>query len=477
MFKKYWQLFLFLAVFVFLFILSSHEYNRFPYEVHGEEQAFAWAGLSLLKEGTPVSWSHFEYPEGSIVYSGPIGNEPHQIFVDLVEPWFDHPPTFSTMAALISYANGLETQTVLPAIWVRLPNMIAFWLSLAFVFLLARKLFGYWTGMLAMIIYGTVPTFVFAGRLAVPEGFFALFLTVMSLAWIKFRESKNLLWIVLIAVLAGFAGTMKFTGFFLLPLFVFLALRERHWKAVVILILLQIPFVLGILYYSYSINWEVFWLLTQRQGFRPVGWSSLPFILSTPGFDISPLYDGWLVLGMLSIFFFAISNRMKNMEMIVLPAIYWIAVVVISSGQQDANLWYRYPIFPFAAISLALTVQKIVKSPRFVTSFLVVGTLLSQRHYLSNAFRSDMSPSTFRPLFFALLSPSLFYELNLNKRKLAVLSKGILVFVFLVGVWLNIKLIYGIFPLWCESMSCPIGPSNWISDLRFPIIWRWLLPR
>lgn len=473
---RYRQVILFIAVFIVLFVLSSHEYNRFPYEVHGEEQAFAWAGLSLLKEGTPVSWSHFDYLEGSIVYSGPIGDEPHQIFVDLVKPWFDHPPTFSILAALVSYAKGLETQSVLPAIWVRLPNMVAFWLSLVFVFFLTKKLFGYWTGMLAMIIYGTVPTFVFAGRLAVPEGFFSLFLVVMSFAWIKFKESKNLLWILLIGILAGIAGTMKFTGFFLLPIFIFLALQERSWKSLTIMILLQIPFILAILLYAKSINWEVFRLITQRQGFRPVGWTSLPFIFSTPGFNISPLYDGWVVLGLLSIFFLAFS-RMKKVKMIVLPAVYWLAVVVISSGQQDMNLWYRYPIFPFAAISLAIILQKIVKSPNFVTSFFVVGTLLSQRHYLSNAFRSDMSPSIFRPLFFALLSPVLLYELDKNKKEFFVLAKFVLIVVILVGIWLNIKLIYGIFPLWCESISCPIGPSNWIANLRLPIIWRLLLPQ
>jgi len=72
-FFKYWRALLAISVFVFLSIMAFHDYDRFPYEGHLEEQSFAWEGFSLLKNNRPVSWSHFDYPKENKVFTGPIG--------------------------------------------------------------------------------------------------------------------------------------------------------------------------------------------------------------------------------------------------------------------------------------------------------------------------------------------------------------------------------------------------------------------
>src|SRR3989344_6914746 len=127
---KYWKIALFLFVYWFVVVLYSHDYDRFPLGGHGEEQAFGWAGISLLREGVPTSWTQFDYPQENRVFKGFIGKEGPgnpRMAVELVRPWFDHPPLFYTLAALNSHWQGEETRSILSASYLRAPSVVAFW--------------------------------------------------------------------------------------------------------------------------------------------------------------------------------------------------------------------------------------------------------------------------------------------------------------------------------------------------------------
>jgi hypothetical protein len=182
----YWKIGLFLLAYWFVVVLYSHDYDRYPMGAHGEEQAYAWAGLSLLRDGVPTSWTHFDYPNENRVFKGKISNvgpgNP-ELFVELVTPWFDHPPLFYTLSAIMSYRSGEPTRSILAAGNIRAPSVVAFWLTLFVVFVLGARLFGYWTGLLGMLFLGTTPLTVFAGRLAVPEVPIGLFFVLMLLVW------------------------------------------------------------------------------------------------------------------------------------------------------------------------------------------------------------------------------------------------------------------------------------------------------
>lgn len=478
---KYWKVGLFLLVYWFTVVLYSHDYDRYPFGGHGEEQAYAWAGISLLRDGIPTSWTHFDYPEENRVFKGKIANEGPgrpELFVELVTPWFDHPPLFYTLSALMSYQNkDIPTRSILPASHIRLPSVVAFWLTLLVIFLLASELFGYWTGITSMLFFGTTPLNVFAGRLGVPEVPMGLFFVLMLLLWHLYQKKKNILFLLALPVIAGVAGFMKFTGFFLLPLFVFFLLREQKFKKALLISVMLIPFIVGVFWWGSQYDLDLFIKLVQRQAFRPIGWTGLPFLFSSPGFDIFNYFDGWFVLSLISVVFLYTIGK-KEYQLILWGIFYWFAVVIFTSGQQDMLPWYRYPVYPLLSVSLALFVKHILTKPNFFSTIWIAGMLLSSRYYLANAFRSDILPLKFRIMFLSILSPSLFLEIDKSRMDLwRILTRVLLIGIVVAGVFLNVQYIYGVFPIRCENIDCTFGPATAVSSWYFPFIWRILLPK
>lgn len=233
-----------------------------------------------------------------------------------------------------------------------------------------------------------------------------------------------------------------------------------------------IPFV-GFLYaYAHKLDPALYWGLFKRQSFRPVGWTSLPFVFSSPAFDIYEFFDGWYVLSLLSAVVLAFAGKLKDKK-ITWPIFFWFAVVIFTAGQQDLLPWYRYPLYPFLVISLSVFIHRVLKKPQFMTAMLFPAMLLSARRYLSNAFRPDVLPTAFRLSYIGLTTPFVLLESKLlNKKLLINIARVVLIIVLIMGMWFNVRLIYNMYRVTCESLTCPLGPDNFISRLHYPIIWR-----
>ena len=479
-FFKYWRALLAISVFVFLSIMAFHDYDRFPYEGHLEEQSFAWEGFSLLKDNRPVSWSHFDYPKDNKVFTGPIGEEGGlQLQVTLVDPYFDHPPLYGLLSGLGPYLAGYEKISVFPTHLIRIPSVFALVLTYLAIFFLAKRLFGYWTAIFSTLYFGLTPIFVFGGRLAVPEVIFGLFFVVMMILWIKFKEDKKILWIFLIGVLSGISGLMKITGFSLVLLFIFFLIKDKKYKLILYLLLIEAAFILLLYLYGASFDKNLFFQIIQRQGFRPVGWSALTYIFSSPGYDIFNYFDGWFVFSLISSVILAFTNKRGQYSNYLLwGTFFWLAVVIFTSGQQDMLPWYRYPMYPYLAINAVWVLQLIYKNPGFFRYILVPGMLLSSRYYLRNAFRPDILPAAFRSIFLLFMVPILVLEAKIIKKEIIMqLVRIVLVLIIFWGAYYNAKLIYSVYSINCENLfpACYIGQGNILSRIQLPIFWRFLI--
>ena len=149
-------------------------------------------------------------------------------------------------------------------------------------------------------------------------------------------------------------------------------------------------------------------------------------------------------------------------------------VVMISGGEGDLLPWYRFPAFPFLAILTAWGLQYLVKRADFFATFLAAGLLLGNRLLLVNPFRPNIDPTNFRLIFSALMLPSL-SKFIFEEKWLDKACRLIIVGVIVIGIYFNVVYIYNAFELDCESKTCPIVPSTFLSSLRFPFIWRWLV--
>lgn len=470
------RLTIFIIVLIFTFILRAHNFDRVPGMGHLEEQMFAWAGIHLIERGVPLAWSSLDFPERAIVYKGPVsykGGDP-VVHVNLVQPWLEQPPLFSLLVGSFAHWYGADRNGVIPTSFIRTPVVIISIFTSVMIFLVARLITGYWTGILSMLIYGVTPILVLGSRLAVPENVIALVYLIIIYLLLKFQQNQKFKFIVLIPLLVGIAGLSKATGFFIIFLAIYVVLIKHKFKNAFYLFVATLPFVALFFAYGLYFDQEIFWRITAIQSFRPVGFGNLGWFFVSPAYDITELVDGWFIFLLLSAAFFLFSPQAGLKRFISLSFVFWIAVVMVSGGETDLLPWYRYPSYPLLAIMGAWGLQMLFKRADFFATFLITGLLLGNRMLLVNSFRPNITPMNFRLIFSLLCLPALLNAI-FKKDYLRKLTRLVLVTVIVVGVYFNAAYIYNIFELKCENKSCPIGPSTKLSTIHFPFIWRWLV--
>lgn len=466
----------FLIVLISTFILRAHNFDRIPAMGHLEEQMFAWAGIHLIERGIPRAWTSLDFPEKAYVYKGAVsykGGDP-VVHVDLVEPWLEQPPLFSLLVGSFAHWYKADRNGVIPTSFIRTPVVLISILTSIMVFVIARLISGFWSGILAMLIYGVTPVLVLGSRLAVPENVIAFIYLVVIYLLIKFHISQKFKFLIAIPILVGIAGLCKATGFFIIFLALYMVLLNHKYRYMIYLFVFTIPFVVAFFAYGLYFDPEIFWKINTIQSLRPVGFGGLGWFFVSPAYDINELVDGWFIFLLLSGAFFLFSPQSGLKRFISLSFAFWIAVIIFSGGETDLLPWYRYPSYPLLAISGVWGLQLLVKRADFFATFLITGLFLGNRMLLVNPFRPNIEPMNFRVFFPLLVLPSLLKEI-FNKNYLEKVSKLLIILIIIIGMYWNAIYIYNIFELNCESKSCAIGPSTELSAIHFPFIWRWLV--
>lgn len=467
-----------LAVLAFTFILRAHNYDKEPELGQLEEMLYGWAGINLATEKVPMSWSTLDYPESAKVFEGEIGlngsNPKH--FVTLYKPWLDEPPVYSLISGGSAYLFGANRWSILPSAYLRLPQIFLSFLISVLVFLIAKKLSGFWIGLLALFIYGTVPIFVFASRLAVPENLIALIYLLLIYSVLQLREKSSIILLILVPILIGLGGLAKPTGFLIAPLFIYELFLKKYYKSIGYTIIVLGIFVTAFIGYGMYYNSDIFFWISQLQSTRPIGFGTLGYTLTSPSYDIFPFYDTFYIFCIISFIYYVFVQGKKdedrdNKNFLVFAGVYWLIIVIMSGGERDLLSWYRFGLFPLLPIFGAWLIKESIQNFSFIKSVFLISLFLGNRYLLINPFRSGIHPIYFRIIFSALVLPSLGYE-AFKKKYLKILGQSIIIGAFVVGSYMNVVYIYNSHELKCERKECPIGPSTIVSRMHFPFFWR-----
>ncbi|MGI5826329.1 MAG: ArnT family glycosyltransferase [Patescibacteria group bacterium] len=454
--KKNLELFIFLAIFLLGVGLRLWKYPFYPLAANAEEYLFVWSGLSLIEKGVPISWNDIPvYPPETIYWQGVAKNLSGRgdLGVRLLKPWLDEPPLFSLMVGAVSKLYRAENFTIISNYIIRIPSLIISFFCLALVYLVAKKLFGSQTAFLSLLIYATIPTIVFGSRLAVAENLITLFyLLVLFLVLNYFDSGKH--WQRNLAIFfAGIAGLAKPTGFLLVPFLAFLLWTRKSWKEGVLsglwgTLLFWVPF----LSYGVYFGKELFWKVMSYQSQRPAGWSSLAYLTTNPGFSVEVFLDGFVIVGLLSLMFLFFKKREKAEDLLLFGFIFTLLTVLISGGRHDQLCWYRYPIYPFMAMSIALLVKELFAKPDFYRNAIFIPLFLANADLLENPFwqaKFLIEVKFYRAAFSLLLLPSILY-LIFKKEFFQKLSRYAIITAFIAGILINIWVIKSRFNLLCD---------------------------
>lgn len=358
-------------------LLRYDKYTVWPREgATFDEFAWTFQGLSILNTGIPVSWSpHMAYTNTTEYYN------PQGAHFRLVTPYLEHPALFGLVAGGFAKFRGVNTFDQVTIAGIRPLALIMGIVSILAVFFLTNAVYGEVVGLLAAGIYAIIPTVVIGSRLVQNENFFIpLFLFAIYFAYRYIQQSgktKTVITpkLVITSLLCGLLVLAKIPWIAATVAVAATLFFTKHWKAALVVIGSTIV-CLGIwLFYGYSTDATLFSKLWQLQLARyDMSFDSLFTLFRDPITVDRLLVDGWIYFGWVSVTWLC-TKGVKKHAPIIFGFLAYFCIFVFAIPSEPSHGWYRYPFYPFLAMSLAVFFKEHFNKNYLATalSFIVVG--------------------------------------------------------------------------------------------------------
>ncbi len=328
-------------------ILKLHNYSIYPQRgATSDEYSYSFQGISLWIKHLPISWSAFT------AYRHRYDLTINKIYFPMVYPYFDHPPLNALLVGGWSILFGQDNFLKVDLRTVRLLPIILSMVSAVFVFLLAKKLYGYKTGIFALLIYTTATIFVINGRVVLAENLLTPLFLLATYLFSLWSKSINYKKAILIGLLCGLSFWTKELGIalFLAMLYLFISEKAGLKKTLTMVLIVLLSITLYIAY-GFYFDKEVFLQILFLQSGRVIGPETFTYILSTPIIVNKVFYDGWYFFGFISLFL-SFFDYKKNKTVLV-PAFFYLLALIFALTVGGEMGWYIIPLFPFMAIASA----------------------------------------------------------------------------------------------------------------------------
>lgn len=388
------------AVIAVLFLglfLRLHNYAVSPPRgATSDEYSYSFLEISLLTKGVPETWSNVSG------YTNRYDLTIRGIYFPMVYPYFDHPPLNGIVVGVWALLNGQNTFQKIDLATIRLVPIFLSLISSVFVFLLGNKLFGYRVGIWALLIYTTATIFVVNQRVVFAENLLTPLL--LGTLYVYVSVKKMTVWkAVIIGILTGLCFWAKELGIVVFFTMFFLFFADKiKLRYTIILTTTFLLFFIGYLAYGYFYDWHVFLTIVAAQSDRKIGMETLLYLIANPVSVNRTYYDGWYVLGFLTIFF-AFTNYKKYKLLIVFPLLYFL-LLLFSLREEGEMGWYLIPLFPFMALSTAALLDEYIGKKNW---FIFLVLLFVGLYEITFLYKTNFGliPIQFRLLLLLLFTP------------------------------------------------------------------------
>lgn len=346
---------LFVWVIIFFAILIR-VWKADYYPIHNNDDSLfhVWAGTSSFKNLLkPASLTIFIQNNPALFWYSQYNNTDviRRFSFRLEQPYFDQPPLMMFFIALPAKIFGFTDFVQVPQILVRLPALLVSIISLYFTYILAKIIYNKKIALLALIVYGFTPFYVFSHRQSYLENFLTPVILLGLIALKKYLLKPDKLWIFLLLLTSLIAGWIKIVGFGLFLITGFWLLKNKKNKLFILNTFIGILSIISYLIYGASIDWTQFILIVFTQAARGVYLNSFVHIFTQPEF-YELFLDGWYYLNFICMFVLIIKKRHnKDTNFLCLNFIFWLFFILMTSGMNNNSPWYRYPLFPFLSIA------------------------------------------------------------------------------------------------------------------------------
>ncbi len=407
--------------------LRFHNYTQYPPRgASSDEFTYSFLGLSILTTGVPTSWSHFP------AYPG-LGQR-HDIKIDgilfpIVTPYFDHPPLNGLLVGGWALINGENTFQKISIGTIRQVPIALWVISTILLHFIAQIIYDKKTAAWGLLIYSVATLFVMETRTVFAENLLTPLSLGALLIFLKYRKKINILHIIILAIISGFSFWAKELGITVgASIFLLMLLEKVKLRLIVMFSVITILIISTYALYGYIYNWELFLAILQVQSFRELGPNVLNTLLFNPIIVNKVYFDGWYLLGFVSLF--AALSEFKKHQYILIPAFTYFFLMIFSLTQHGEMGWYMIPLFPFFALLTAnLLSESIKKGGLYIATTAVFVGLFVIRYYYEAKF--GLPTIAFRLMLLGMFGPLILLYL-LKKEFLLKVFSNTLFYIFIV---------------------------------------------
>ncbi len=352
------RIFLVLIIILGSFYLRYRDFDKVPFAGESmDEYSYSWVGMSLLKIGVPVGISGIGGYANSIsryenidnVFQSTAGGNPET----LNWPWFDHPPLLGLITGGFAMLKGASNFKETNIYIIRKPMIVLGTISVLLVTLIGWVNFGFLTGFVSGIFYGTMPIVVIGSRMVQGEnGVIPAYLAAILFISL-FYKTKNRNWLTLAAVLSGVACLFKLSGLVaVLAISLTLAKDNKKYLGQFLIISLSV----ASLFVVYGLAIDPIQFLTtfvsNSSRFYGIGPESVfRLITQVKITNVKYFTDPVVLIGWLALFglFFRKSRKLGDGLLKTFGVSWTVMYIVLGSYPHG---WYAFPFFPILALAL-----------------------------------------------------------------------------------------------------------------------------
>lgn len=420
------------AILLLGFVLRADNLTTWPrFGATFDEFAWTWLGMSLIKEQVPSSWSSHEAYEG---------HREHKVYKDakfwIVKPYLEHPPFFGFVAGSFAIINGANSFFDVTIEKVRPLSLMLGLLSIVILFFLVKQLYDERVAILSALIYATIPTVVIGSRIVQNENFFIPFFLLSLFLIVKFIQTKKSLYRNLVALICGVLIISKIPwAAATLAIVSTLVYKSKYLDAGKILFVAA-AFFIGFLIYGFYFNSEIFINLWKLQLQRyDLTFNSVFALFTSPFLVDRIVVDGWIYFGWIAFFLLLIKDFKQN-YFLILGLLAYLGVFIFAIPNEPGHGWYRYPFYPFLAVSIALFIKEYFNKNTILTFLFILLVGLSM---LELSFKAQFGFSFLTFRMFLLATLIILIPLFLKNKKLHRISYRfnnlMLVLLFCLSMW------------------------------------------
>lgn len=393
-----------------------------------DERAVLLMGTSLLREGTPSSWSIF-YP----LYKGLGKSTVIRTYGNLelaeVRPFLDHQPLF----ALLMGSWALLTKNAGPQSYdwatLRFPMLAMAMSTIVATMMIAQKLLGKSAALFVTAAFAFFPSHVLASRFIVDDNVTALALMISLLAYIlwdsaeaKSSPIRKYAAAIMLCVCAG-ALLIKLSTIIVPATLALLALLHKQRRLLTAITMATTISILLLFTYATIYDWGLFWsVIHAYEGMSHSAWHFWTIFTQLDiGKNIS-VPDPSIIVGFIGlIMLIADQNIPWRKRRYILAPLIVLSLFLIFLAPAIVMGWYKYPLYPLIAVGLGYMLHKAYEGKRAYFLLLLPLTAAIAEH------TQQVTLTQMRFVFISLYGTLVLALTMRNKTHQRLLSKALLI--------------------------------------------------